>query len=398
MTQPAIIILEDDRAQILALTATLGDLGTIHAFSDGAAALTFAQEHPVDAAVVDVHIGAGSDGMEWIRRVRTFDADLAIIVRTGDDSSDLADEAVSVGAFRRAIKTKVDVSAMRGLVREAIAATRVRRALTAEAAASARFRRQLVDAVGAQNATGTVAELYRTMMHDMRNDMTALGAIAEVIDQAISKSDMATLKKFGERSRSISRRLLADMTAFLEGPFAESGRPGLVSAHNGATVNSLLEHIERTARVNIEARRLGKNVVVRRLADDLFVTGHPVRIFGAIHTITAFWLEACRAGGTVQIAPVRARDLSSIQSQQCRVLVDTAGSSATSWLAVTVSGPLEGWGTDELVREFAHFPEDPTGNELAFALLTLQKESAKLCLAERRPPEQACTIITTARW
>ena len=45
-----IVLLEDERAQLLTLEATLEGLGEVHGFSSGASALDFLRERQADAA------------------------------------------------------------------------------------------------------------------------------------------------------------------------------------------------------------------------------------------------------------------------------------------------------------------------------------------------------------
>lgn len=70
--QATIVVLEDERPQLMLLQAALQGAGEIAAFSDPVAALDFLKNQPVDAALIDIGLGAHAtmDGLEFIRAVR----------------------------------------------------------------------------------------------------------------------------------------------------------------------------------------------------------------------------------------------------------------------------------------------------------------------------------------
>ncbi|HEX2852595.1 MAG TPA: hypothetical protein VHO24_05100, partial [Opitutaceae bacterium] len=56
--QATIVVLEDERPQLMLLQATLHEAGEVAAFSDPVAALKFLKDHPADAALIDIGLGA----------------------------------------------------------------------------------------------------------------------------------------------------------------------------------------------------------------------------------------------------------------------------------------------------------------------------------------------------
>src|SRR5580704_14386525 len=94
---PIILILEDERAQILTLRSQLAGLGKLVEFTDPEPALEFARGCACDAAIVDVRMPRSSmDGLAFVRALREFDRDLSIIIRTASDSDQIADKAIEL--------------------------------------------------------------------------------------------------------------------------------------------------------------------------------------------------------------------------------------------------------------------------------------------------------------
>jgi response regulator RpfG family c-di-GMP phosphodiesterase len=89
-----VLVVDDEPVVRDVLTAWLGDEGyECAAAGDVANALQEASAHPFDVALVDMYLPDG-DGLSLARQLRETDADLALIVVSGDRRRDAADEVM----------------------------------------------------------------------------------------------------------------------------------------------------------------------------------------------------------------------------------------------------------------------------------------------------------------
>src|SRR5215207_3398475 len=75
----------------------------VHAVPDAESALTFANEHPIDLAVLDWNLGTGSDGLRLLEDLVEFHPDLVAILVTG-----FAHQATPLDALRMGVRDYLD--------------------------------------------------------------------------------------------------------------------------------------------------------------------------------------------------------------------------------------------------------------------------------------------------
>lgn len=297
-SEPTILVLEDERPQILALRATLQPIGKVVDFSDPEHALDYLQEQEVDAAVIDIHMPKMPlNGIEFIRAVRSFDKDLAVIIRTGDTSIEIAEHAIELQAFRRVIKSRTSVHELRDVLRAGIAETRNRRQLNRDAASAADASRRLEQTLGSFEDDLSAAECYKAMLHSLRNQLTAVAGLAEVWSVVAREIDHRLLvDTAGENSRIVSR-MLGDMMAFLDGPFAEPQTVVDRSVH--ADVNATLEILRKRFAAATAWSAQQKSVQISGLHQPLLAEASPIRLLTALRHTTEFCLASSPNGTRV---------------------------------------------------------------------------------------------------
>lgn len=296
--QPTIVILEDERPQLLLLQATLRGAGDIAAFSDPIAALDYLREKPADAALIDVGLGAHAtmNGIEFIRAVRAFDSDLCIIIRTGNDTAELADQAIELGAFRRSIKTKQSVDELRRLTQAAIEETQNRRRASRDAATSAELRVELGEALGTMDEEQAIGDAYRVFLEEMRNRVTAVAAMAELLCR-----EMTTLKatEYAVRNRELVGALVAEMGRYFDAPLTPTE---IGAAPTRATVNGVIETLRRRFALAVKGAHDGQKLKVSGLSDDLFVEVPPLRLLAALRHVIEFCWDRAPEGSTTLLS------------------------------------------------------------------------------------------------
>lgn len=297
-SEATIVVLEDERPQLMLLQAALDDAGKVAAFSDPVAALDFLKTQPADVALIDIGLGARAkmDGLEFIRAVREFDDDLCIIIRTGNDTADLADQAIELGAFRRSIKTKQPIDQLRNLTRAAIDETRNRRRISRNAATSAEIREELGEALGTMDEEQAVGDTYRAFLQNMRNRVTAVAGMAELICR---EATTPSGREHALRNRELVASLVSELGRFLEAPLTRSQ---IGSDQKQATANGILETIRRRFAISASSVGDGKTLNVSGLSEDLFIAAPPLRLVAALRHIIEFCWDRASTGSTTVLS------------------------------------------------------------------------------------------------
>jgi len=94
-----IVVVDDDRANVELLRRMLVRAGydSVVATDDPASGIDVCLHEPVGLLLLDLHMG-GIDGYEVMSRVLAKDADLPIIVVTGDAAREVRERAIAAGA------------------------------------------------------------------------------------------------------------------------------------------------------------------------------------------------------------------------------------------------------------------------------------------------------------
>lgn len=298
--EPTILILEDERPQILALRATLQPLGRVVDFSDPQRALDYLQEQEVDAAVIDIHMPRMPlNGIEFIQAVRSFDKHLAVIIRTGDTSIEIAEHAIELQAFRRVIKSRTSVHELRDIMRDGIAETRTRRKTSRDAAATIGTARQLEETLGSVEDELSAAECYKAMLHSMRNQLTALAGFSEVWTVLANENKQLLLSDAAAENSRVVTRMINDLTAFLDGPFADS-QTGYDKPPRADTNSTLAALRKRFSTATVWSAQQ-KTVEISALPQSMLVVATPLKLLTALRHTTEFCLQISSPGTPVTV-------------------------------------------------------------------------------------------------
>jgi CheY-like chemotaxis protein len=286
--EPVILVLDDERAQILSLRAQLKGLGKLVEFTDPAPALEYARGHACDAAIVDIGMPrAAMDGLEFLRSMREFDRELAIIIRTGSDSDQIADGAIELRAIKRAVKSKTTLAELRRSTQEAIVETRQRRAVVRNAAAADFTRGQLTEALGTYDLRQAAAELQRGLIEHLRGQLTGLSALASVLQADADASGRAAYAQHAAQSAALVSAMIGTLNEHLDGPFGD--RRG--GRHSG--VNDSLRALQQFFRGSERWSGESKHVRIRDLISDSLVESEPLELLNGLRHLVEYLLLQC---------------------------------------------------------------------------------------------------------
>ncbi len=379
-SQPKIVILEDERAQLLAVRAALHGIGELKGFADPSPALVFLKHHMVDAAIVDIHMPHfRSNGMDFIRAVREFDKDLCVIIRTGDASADLADGAIEVRAFRRAIKGKTSINELRDITLAAVEETRIRRQVSSDAANTTAVKTQWVQTLGSAEETLSVKDSYKGLVQGMRNQLTAIAGFAEVMEEATQRGRTDLLKEYAAKNKLLVGGLLTELNVFLDGPFSEALRTARTEGRG--TVNGVLESLRKHFLASPQWEADQKSVTLSGLGEDMCISASPVRLMTAIRHLLEFCFYRSPAKSVIRLTTHCVDRATSMIDSICDPkLVFTEGLMNRAGVFVTfrVCSRLVATSLEDIRRSFHEYPKDPHSGNLQMIPLALGDELAAI--------------------
>jgi DNA-binding NarL/FixJ family response regulator len=360
-SEAVILVLDDERAQILSLRAQLKGLGVLAEFSDPNPALAYVRQHPCDAAIVDIGMPRASmDGLAFLRAIREFDRDLAIIIRTGNDSEHIADGAIELRAIKRAVKSKTTLAELRQSTRDAIAETRQRRASARSAAAAAFTRSQLAEALGTYDLRQAAADLQRGLVQTMRNRLTALSALAAVLQTDAKESGGTRFSDHAATSAALVADLLETVNTFLDGPYGDRRS----AAHAG--INESLRALRQFFRGAERWAAENKRVKIRDLLSDLFVESSPLELLNGLRHLIEYLFVQSPAGSEVALTAsvlLPAELLRSTVAEAQVVLNGEALAPGKPYVALRASSAIPGLNLAAVQEAFSQEGGNPrTGN------------------------------------
>ncbi len=113
-----ILLVDDERefVQTLSERLIMRDMGSAVAY-DGASALEMIAEHEPEVMILDLKM-PGIDGIEVLRRVKSMNPDIEVIILTGHGSETDRDECMRLGAFAY-LQKPVDIDKLSETIRQA---------------------------------------------------------------------------------------------------------------------------------------------------------------------------------------------------------------------------------------------------------------------------------------
>ena len=357
----SILILEDERSQILALRSQLKGLGRLVEFTDPAEALAESRLHPCDAAIIDIGLPRSAmDGLAFLRALREFDRDLAIIIRTGSDSDEIADGAIELRAIKRAIKSKTTLAELRQSTREAIEETRQRREMRRSAEAAEATKVRLTEALGTFDLRLTAAELHRGLVHGLRDQLTALSSVSSLLQADAAQIGQATIAEHSRRCSDLAGSMIDSVNRLLSGSFGEG------TAASDASVNECLAALGLVFGSGGAWAAQGKRVMLRDLLSDTRVACGPMELTNGLKHLVEFGLSRVQRGDHVSLTAaviLTTAQLAARLDSADRVLNRQSIRRDHPYVSLRFSAPLAAVTVDQVLTEIEVGGGNPqTGN------------------------------------
>ena len=262
-----LLIVDDEDGARQSLRVIFKDDYHILMAADGAAAVKLAQEHRIDAAVLDIRM-AGMSGIEVLERLKFVNPDIEVVMMTAFETTDTMRQALRLRACDY-INKPFDVSTMRAAVENAMH----RHTLESEIHTNAEKLQQLLSELQNQKIEEQIAqtrgEIYASIIHDINGPLTVISGFIQLMNQRIGSAkhlEVEDLEFIKDRLKTITRQVTNCIEisrrylSFLRRQPDEAPRVG---------VNQLLTDLNHLVRVHPS---LGANhFAVRPLADDIGV-------------------------------------------------------------------------------------------------------------------------------
>jgi DNA-binding NarL/FixJ family response regulator len=361
MPLPSVVLLDDEPLQLLALRAQLKGLAEATPFESPLDALAFLQGRAAHAVVVDIRMpGQKLDGLEFIRRLREFDRDIAVIIRTADESEEIWHGALELKAMRRCLKAQTPPDAFRRIVLEAVADTAFRRRVTASVRKAAATEHALYESLGSTDAAASAGVIYRSALHSIREPLSLLNSIAENIcararrldgtesfDPAEQERLVREITEFAASQKALIDTALERYTEVIESPFGEN------ASGNRASLNATLEALRQHLALAPERRGSSKSIQLSLTRDDALIAASPVALFNALKHLLEHLLPKLPAGAAIEATTRLADSPESalrFAGDPLLVLAPPGPPGRAACMAMRLSGPFPAPTAEELAE------------------------------------------------
>lgn len=299
-----VLAVDDDVAQRHVLNATLHGVGRLHFCSTPEQAAEAVRGTVFDVAILDVHLRRSrEDGFDVARALHAIDANLEVLLYTGDDSSAVLENALEVRAVRRILKASPRAAIVQA-VRDCAEATRANREASRHAAIGKEAHRHLEEQSRTLEISQTLADLHRGFFRSLANELTALGVAGAVFNALAERAEGGSMngnstRQLGESLRHTAEAnaaALARVTAMVRQMTTEAG--DLTNEHPRAQVGVALQAL---AKIFLGDARLAGGLKVIAPPLELVLPVSSPTLVNALRNVIHFLLEHRTAEASVAV-------------------------------------------------------------------------------------------------
>lgn len=378
-SEPIVVVVDDDRLQCRTVSAQIAGTGVIKAFDNPIEALSFVRGTKVDAAIVDMRMPACEiDGKQFLRELRKFDRDVAVIVRTADESDEIADVAIDSRAIKRMIKSRATTKETRSAVLEAIAETRMRRGVTSAASNADCLKDRLLTTLGTLDDQVGVGEMCRGMVSSMSNSLVAVSGYCDMIAVHASGVDRPELLALCQKNRAVVARMVEQLAEFLDNPFVQ-GKAGVVGT---ATANQTITALSERFRVSPLLANRNLTFSATPLLEDVSLSANSGRLLTALRHLIEYVAQNAASGTAIKlIAAPTAKAASHIAvSASGQIVFNRANAKDGPWSVIfTLSADMPQAIAE--IKDALHLPcSDPLHGNLLMVSTNITSERCALAI------------------
>ena len=203
-----LLIVDDEEGPRQSLRVVFKDDYNLLIASDGQRAVELAQEHKINAAILDIRMN-GMSGTEVLERLKAIQPSIEVIMLTAYETVDTIRQALRLGACDY-LNKPFDVAT----VRKAVSTAMERHSFADEIRSTneklAALQVELHDQKLQEEITRTRGEIYASIIHDINGPLTIISGFIQIINQRMGESKRVEgddLEMVKDRLRRITRQV-----------------------------------------------------------------------------------------------------------------------------------------------------------------------------------------------
>jgi two-component system, sensor histidine kinase and response regulator len=369
-----LLVVDDEDGPRQAIRIVFKEIYRVLMAESGPAAIKLANEHSIDAAVLDIRM-AGMSGIDVLNALKSIDPSTEVVMLTAYETLETARQALRLGACEYLSKP-FDI----GTLREAIRTAMERRSISLQIRTNNQRLRELQQEIQNQKLKEELArtrgEIYASIIHDINGPLTIISGFIEVINQRLGDAthlEGEKLEIIKDRLTRITRQVTSCIQisnrylSFLRGCAGES---------TPVKVNQILNDLGELLKTHTNAQR--NSLVIRPLEQDMAAQINGTDLIQVLLNLTINGFQSSEQPHRVEIGveclskPI---DLASFNDGPHDILVNRAGFiNLAPLVAFMVSDAGPGVPPDVIGKVFdAYFTTKPVGQGTGLGLSIVKR-------------------------
>ncbi|MGP8198932.1 MAG: sensor histidine kinase [Limisphaerales bacterium] len=203
-----LLIVDDEEGPRQSLRVVFKDDYNLLIASDGQRAVELAQEHKINAAILDIRMN-GMSGTEVLERLKAIQPSIEVIMLTAYETVDTIRQALRLGACDY-LNKPFDVATVRKAVSTAMERHSFADEIRSNNEKLAALQVELHDQRLQEEITRTRGEIYASIIHDINGPLTIISGFIQIINQRMGESrrlEGDDLEMVKDRLRRITRQV-----------------------------------------------------------------------------------------------------------------------------------------------------------------------------------------------
>jgi hypothetical protein len=214
------------------------------------------------------------------------------------------------------------------------------------------------------------------MFQALRNTLTAVAGYAEVLGESAGRGSDGFLKEQAAAHRTLVGRLLRNLNAFLDSPYAESLRA--THSQRIGSANGVIESVRRRFQASPQWTVDGRSLAVLGLSQDMYVSAPPIKLMTALRHLIEFCLtRSPRESETRLTAHCVEKPIDAIEDVTGPSVVFNRSKliGSTIYVVFRLRADLGNTSFEDIRRAFHEYPDDPRAGNLQMIGFALGDEA-----------------------
>jgi two-component system, sensor histidine kinase and response regulator len=396
-SRQTLLIVDDEEGPRQSLRVVFKEDYNLLIASDGLRALELAQQHKINAAVVDIRM-TGMNGTEVLEKLKAIQPTIEVIMLTAYETVDTIRRALRLGACDY-LNKPFDIAT----IRKAVATAMERHSLTDEIRSNNEKLQALQSELHNQKLQEEIArtrgEIYASIIHDINGPLTIISGFIQIINQRVGDSkrlEGEDLDMVKDRLRRITRQVsnCIDISHRYLNFMRQQG-----TSASWVSVNQILDDLREL--LNVHPSKGSNRLKIQTLAENVELQINGTDFIQILLNLAINALQCCPTPHSVDIAgkilqsPVDKLQL--VEAADCRVLNSDGFKNVAPILHLTVQDDGPGIPPEIMAKLFQpYFSTKAPGKGTGLGLSIVQRllKEARGCLhVSSKPGAGTCFNI-----